>query len=166
MKTVTILLTKYSDWISTCVYCLCGKGYTHASLSLDDGRTYYSFNYKGFCVETLEKHRRRGVEQSLSYQLNVTEAAWKEIEQQIILFSKGREQYRYTRLGLFLCMLKIPFKRKGYYFCSQFVAELLTNTHALDLNRLPALYLPNDFRYELEKSPQLDRIIINPLFNN
>ena len=65
MKEITILLTRYSDWISSFVYHVAGHGYTHASLSLGGG-IYYSFNYRGFCEETLEKHRRRGVEQSLS----------------------------------------------------------------------------------------------------
>ena len=51
MRTITVLLTKYSDWISTFVYYI-SQGYTYASLSLDeDENTYYSFNYCGFCVK-------------------------------------------------------------------------------------------------------------------
>ena len=74
MKKVTILLTKYSDWVSQLVYLLCGRGYTHASLGLgDEPDTYYSFNYRGFCTETTEKHRRRGVTVSQSYELSVSE---------------------------------------------------------------------------------------------
>ena len=62
MKEVSILLTKYSDWISNIVYVLCGRGYTHASISLEENAdTYYSFNYLGFAVETVSKHRKRGV---------------------------------------------------------------------------------------------------------
>lgn len=36
MKTITVLLTKYSDWVSSIVYHMGGHGYTHASLSLDE----------------------------------------------------------------------------------------------------------------------------------
>lgn len=37
MKEITILLTRYSDWISSFVYHVAGHGYTHASLSLGEG---------------------------------------------------------------------------------------------------------------------------------
>lgn len=164
MKTVTILLTKHSDWISTCVYYICGRGYTHASLSLDGGKTYYSFNYKGFCIETIEKHRRRGVKYSRSYQLNVSDEAWSKIYIKISQFLEQKESYRYTRLGLLFCILRIPFQRKKHYFCSQFVAELLIDAEAIALERHPALYLPNDFCKELESSRQLEKLEINPIF--
>ena len=62
MKQICILLTKYSDWISSLVYYIGGQGYTHSSIALGDQPTqFYSFNYRGFAVETTEKHRRRGV---------------------------------------------------------------------------------------------------------
>ena len=47
MKEVTILWTRYSDWISSLVYHLAGCGYTHASLGLEEEQgIYYSFNYR------------------------------------------------------------------------------------------------------------------------
>ena len=74
MKTVNILLTKYSDVLSMLLYYLTGRGYTHVSISLqDDHECYYSFNWKGFALETIEKYRRRGVTESMCFQLEVTE---------------------------------------------------------------------------------------------
>ncbi|MDO4272135.1 MAG: hypothetical protein Q4D16_00575 [Eubacteriales bacterium] len=163
MKTVTVLLTKYSDWISTLVYYICGKGYTHASLSIDGGNTYYSFNYKGFCRETLDKHRKRGVKRSLSYQLKVSDQAFAEMEGIITSFQADREKFHYTRLGVLFCVLGIPFQRKWCYFCSQFVAEVLTKAGAVSLERPAALYLPNDFQRELQDSDQLESICTNPI---
>jgi len=52
---------------------------------------------------------------------------------------------------LMLCMLRIPYYRENNYFCSQFVSELLTVTGAVQLQKQPSLYLPDDFRME----PQL-----------
>lgn len=72
-KAVVVLLTKYSDCISSFLYYIGGRGYTHVSISLDQGHSYYSFNYKGFCTETIEKHRRRGVSKSISYELAVSQ---------------------------------------------------------------------------------------------
>lgn len=55
MKQICILLTKYSDWISSLVYYIGGQGYTHSSIALGDQPTqFYSFNYRGFAVETTE----------------------------------------------------------------------------------------------------------------
>ena len=164
MRTVTILLTKYSDWISDLVYHIGGHGYTHASLSLDeDTTTYYSFNYKGFCMETVEKHRRRGVRNSLSYQLEVSEQAYEKIKVAIAEFQHSASRMRYTRLGVLLCIMRIPFRWKEHYFCSQFVAELLAESGAVNLAWKPALYLPNHFCREFSGSSQVRKIQKNPV---
>ena len=73
MRQISVLLTKYSDWISTLVYHIGGQGFTHSSIALEeDETTYYSFNYRGFAVETVEKHRRRGVKKSRCIRLRVS----------------------------------------------------------------------------------------------
>ena len=61
MKEITVLLTRYSDRISSFVYHVAGHGYTHASLVLGGG-VYSSFTYRGCCGEIVEQHRRRGVD--------------------------------------------------------------------------------------------------------
>ena len=163
MRTVTILLTKYSDWTSTLFYYIGGRGYTHASLSLEDESTYYSFNFKGFCTETLEKHQRKGVKKSLSYQLEVSDASYQKMQSMIMDFVEHQDEFSYTRLGAFFCLLGISFHWKQHYFCSQFVAEILSATGAIPLRKAPALYLPNDFQHELKDSMQLSRIEFNPI---
>lgn len=162
MRTITVLLTKYSDWISNLIYHIGGRGYTHASLSLDeDENTYYSFNYHGFCVETLEKHRRRGVKKSMSYRLNVPDDACENIKIRIAQFKNNRSEFQYTRIGVLFCVLKIPFKWERHYFCSQFVAEIITNSGAIKLKKKPQLYLPNDFCCELEQNQYLLNVVHN-----
>lgn len=164
MKTVSVLLTKYSDWISSIVYHLSGHDYTHASLSLEgNADLFYSFNYRGFCIETLEKHRRRGVTRSLCYQLEVPDAAYDDMKRRISEFEQHREEYRYTRLGLLFAILHIPFCWKKHYICSQFVAELLAGSGAVPLKRYTGVYLPSQFCPELEQLPQLMHITYNPL---
>ena len=162
MKEITILLTRYSDWISSFVYHVAGHGYTHASLSLGGG-VYYSFNYRGFCEETLEKHRRRGVEQSLSCVLEVSDQAYQQLQDRIEAFQRRRGEYRYTRLGVVCCLLRIPFLWRRHYFCSQFVAEVLKQSAALPLARRAQLYLPNQLCQELMASSQLVRLVRSPV---
>ncbi len=143
MKQICILLTKYSDWISSLVYYIGGQGYTHSSIALGGQPTqFYSFNYRGFAVETTEKHRRRGVRCSRLYRLNVSDTVYERIEERIRYFLENRENYRYTRLGVLCCVLRLPLYWKNHYFCSQFVAELLSESKALRLSRKPCFYLP------------------------
>lgn len=159
MKTVTVLLTEYSDWVSWLVSLISGPGYTHASLALDDASgIYYSFNYRGICMETIEKHRRHGVIRSAAFQIRVSDAAYEQLTQMLIVFLRRRSRLHYTRLGAFCCALGIPFHWKRHYFCSQFVAELLETSGAVSLKRPPELCLPEHFCKDLAESGQLVRL--------
>lgn len=164
MRMITVVLTKYSDTMSTVLYYLTGSGYTHASIALDeDSDKMYSFNFKGFCEETIDKHRRRGVKKSLIFHLQVTDAAHKRLRSLIRHFMDHRSEYSYTRLGVVMSFLRIPFERKGCYFCSQFVAQMLKEAGAVRLAKAPSLYLPNHFCRELSRCAQLRRIEYNPI---
>lgn len=146
MREVSILLTKYSDWVSNLVYVLCGRGYTHASISLEENEdTYYSFNYLGFAVETLNKHRKRGVTKSKCLRVKISDQSYESIRQQIHDIELERGSYHYTRLGVLCCILHIPYHINRRYFCSQFVAELLENSGAMQLSRPSNYFLPNHF---------------------
>ena len=61
-----------------------------------------------------------------------------------------RADYRYSYIGVALCLLRLPFHWKNRYFCSQFVAELLSASGAVPLRKAPSLYLPNHFPAELD----------------
>lgn len=164
MKTIAIVLTKYPDTFSNLLYLMNGGGYTHVSLSLDDAaETMYSFNFKGFCIESVEKHRRHGVAKSLCYCLQVSDAVYEKLSEYVQEFIDNREDYRYTRMGVILCFLRIPFKWKDHYFCSQFVAEALSRTGAIKLRMRPSLYLPNHLSRELASSWQVQQIQPNPI---
>lgn len=122
-------------------------------LSLDeDENTYYSLNYHGFCVETLEKHRRRGVKKSMNYRLNIPDSSYENIKVRIKQFKSSRLEFQYTRIGVLFCVLKISFKWEKHYFCSQYVAEIIVNLGAIKLKKNPQLFLPNDLCLELEQN--------------
>lgn len=159
-NTVRILLTKYSDQISSFLYYTGGRGYTHASISLGEEKEncFYSFNFKGFCVETLEKHRKRGVAKSMMYELTVSDKSYETIRERLQFFREHGREFQYTKLGLLFCLLHIPFRWKNHYFCSQFVAEMLEGSEEIKLKKRPALYLPNDFCFELERNPYLKQV--------
>lgn len=162
MKTVSVVLTKYTDRLSNFLYMFCGFGYTHASISLDDeSGKMYSFNYRGFCIETAKKHRRRGVERSAGFTLRISDEAYERLKEEIEHFIANKPDYKYTKFGVLMCFLKIPFKRKNHYFCSQFVAEMLNKSGAVKLKKSPSLYLPNTIWSELGQTEQLERVQYN-----
>jgi len=162
MKKVSILLTKYTDPLSCLVYYVTGRGYTHVSLGLEEEEErFYSFNFKGFCVETMEKHRRRGVDRSICYQIEVADESYRILKESIQLFEENREEYHYTKAGVFFALLHLPFQRNKHYFCSQFVAELLIVSGAMALRKSANLYLPNQLPMELERFCGLRQVIPN-----
>ena len=162
MRQISILLTKYSDWISTLIYHVGGRGFTHSSIALEEDQdTYYSFDFRGFAVETVEKHRRRGVKNSRCIRLQVSDRAYRAIKQRIRTMLEHRTSYHYTRLGLLCCILHLPFRWNSHYFCSQFVAELLEGSGAAPLKRAPCFYLPNQFATELLELPACRDVLYN-----
>lgn len=72
-----------------------------------------------------------------------------------------RAEYHYTRLGVLFCILRLPFRWKGHYFCSQFVAELLRDSGAVPLRRAPCRYLPDQFAAELPDLPACREVVNN-----
>lgn len=154
MKSVSIIWTKYSDALSTFVYYLTGRSYTHAAISLDGEDTcYYSFCFKGFCRETVEKYRRRGVKSSLRLRLEVPDDVYEGLQRELAYVEQNASYYEYTVFGVFCALLHVPFRWHRHYFCSQFVAELLETTGAVQLSRPACITLPSQLLWELQGAP-------------
>lgn len=144
MKTVTILLTRYSDLFGRFISGISRHAYSHASISIDEKEEiFYSFNMKGFVIEKPKKRtpktRRPG---SVCIRMQIPESTYALIEEEIKHFLEKKEQYTYSCLGVVLCLLHIPHKFKNQYFCSQFVAEVLARAGAIELRKKESLYLP------------------------
>lgn len=145
MKTITILLTGYSDWFGRFIRVISRSGYSHASLSIDGTEeVFYSFNGKGVVVEKPKKRKsRRRKEGSVCIRMRVPESICHDIAEEIQRFLEQKDIYTYSRLGVILCLLHIPHKFENAYFCSQFVAEVLSKSGAVQLKKKESLYLPN-----------------------
>lgn len=162
-RIITVLFTRYSDRISNLIYYITGRGYTHASLSLDEREDcYYSFNFKGFRMEHPQKHKNR-CGNSIAYRLEVTNQEYEEIKNRIDDMVKEKDRFGYSCFGAFMSIIGIPFKKENRYFCSQFVAELLQQTKSICLNKKASLYMPNDLSLALRNQSCLRNIIYNPI---
>ena len=160
MKNIFILFTRYKDWFAQFLSLVRHHRYTHVSLSInDDHSVFYSFNVKGFCSETLEKHRKHGITQSALYQIRVTDDVYRKIESEINQTMDSKEKMKYSFLGVAFNLLHIPFHWKNRYFCSEFIATLLKKSGAVCLYKSPSLYLPEQLRMELDKSFPASRLV-------
>ncbi len=152
MKTVTVLLTKYSHLFGRFISGISRHKYSHASISIDgEEEIFYSFGFKGFVIEKPKKRipetRMSG---SVCIRMQVPESVFRLIEEEIHQFLEKKEQYIYSRWGVMLCLLHIPHKFQNRYFCSQFVAEILLRAGAVELRKKESLYLPGQLVDGLE----------------
>ncbi|MDD3222876.1 MAG: hypothetical protein EOM34_10745 [Clostridia bacterium] len=162
-RVITVLFVREYCGFSNFIYFVTGRGYTHASLSLDEeNEKFYSFNFKGFRIEHPKKHSDRYGE-SAAYCLEVTEEEYEQMKQRIEEMESNSEQLSYSSLGVFFCLLHIPLKIKNRYFCSQFVAEMLQQTKTVRLQKKPSLYYPNKLVKALENQCCLQNISYNAI---
>lgn len=158
-RTIIVLFTCYRDLFSSFLYHISRRGYTHAAISLDENNDYYySFNVKGFRREYPQRYKKKIRGQSAAFHLEVSEESYQRIKNRLMEMEAVPERYYYTRLGVFFCLLHIAWERKYSYFCSQFVSELLTLADGLQLEKTPALYLPNQLAKELSQMPCVKQI--------
>lgn len=144
-----ILLTRFPGKTAVAIHALTRCYYTHASIGLEeDMNTFYSVVGKGLIVEKITRYVRpdRDPFPCQLYELEVSERVYRSVKRLLEECVKNRNYYQYSKLGVILCLLRIPFRRKYKYFCSQFVADILKHTHAAKLEKDSTLYYPGDFR--------------------
>lgn len=140
-KTITILFSKYKDLNSKLIYLFGGRSYTHVSIALDEENEYfYSFNKKGFRKEYPKKHKT--LVSNTLYKIEVTEEEFNLIKKKIEEFESKKDILKYSLIGVIFCLLRIKRKSRNKYFCSQFVAETLTNIKGFKLEKDASLYTP------------------------
>jgi inositol transport system substrate-binding protein len=160
---VSVLFVNYEDFWSKVVYYILGRGYSHAAISVDDaGETYYSFNFKGFRRERPRKHEAI-VSKSICYKLSVSKQEYDRISEMIEEFQSKRFEWRYNLIGLLLSRIHISHRRHKYYYCSEFVAEMLERAKVYRFERSVAHYLPNRLEREIQTFRNLSQIIHNPI---
>lgn len=161
-RTISILFSTYTDFISRLVGFVSGFGCTHVSISLDDKDEYfYAFNTKGFHKEYPKKHRKR-TKENTCIRLQVTENQYNTIRSRLMRLEREqkseKKKKKYDYFGVILCMFRLnrPKKTKKRYFCSSFIAELLHKSKVINLKKSNTRYLP----YQLQKELLLCPLII------
>lgn len=149
-----VLLTRFPDKGSDVIEFMTGFKYTHASIGLDeDLNTFYTFVRKGFMVEEITRYIKPGREPfpCQLYEIEVSQKVYNATKRLLNAFVENKNNLSYSNMGLVMGLLRIPYKRRNFYFCSHFVADILKTTEATVLKKSSTLYLPGDLR----KLPQM-----------
>ena len=75
-------------------------------------------------------------------------------------FFENKDDYKYSVLGTVTAYFNKPHKREYYYFCSQFVAELLINSGIYKTDKRPEVIKPMDL-LEIENKTFVYEGLIN-----
>ncbi len=146
-KKIYILMTQYPGFNAKFLKWYTGFPYTHVSVGFqDDMDTFYTFVGKGFLVESIRRYEKPGRPSfpCALYEISVTEQTYNHVKALVLTYKARKEKLKYSTFGLVMSFLRIPFKRKNRYFCSQFVAEVLQKSQVLKLKKRSTFYFPED----------------------
>lgn len=156
MKSIYLLLTKSNTVVSKAIYQLTQDSYTHISISFEENlQPMYSCARKytytplpaGLRAESLVTGfygRYKDIPCAL-LELVVSDDIYLDAKNRLDAFLVNANDYKYNLMGLIFCKLEVPYRRNNYYFCSEFVSEILGYSKAIELPKLPCLMKPSDF---------------------
>lgn len=156
MKDIYLLLTKSDTFISKAIYLVTQDSYTHISISFEENlqpmyscaRKYtYSPIPAGIRNESFEKgfyNKNQHIPCAL-YKLTVKKEIYYKAKFILESILNHSQDYKYNLMGLILCKLEVPYRRNHYYFCSEFVSEILAYSQAIELPKLPCLMKPSGY---------------------
>ena len=170
MQKVYILLTRTNTIMARFLRQMTGDEFTHASLALDAKldrmysfarRNFYFPLIGGFIAENIHTgvFGHQPDTTCALYELEVSAESYQRICAIIQSFFDEYALYRYSFLGLALIKLGIAHQRPYRFFCSQFVAYVLSQSGALELPKDCSLITPNFFA----QLPQLKLVYKGPL---
>ncbi len=154
-KYIYIVWSKTGTLFSNVISTLTHKEYSHVSISLDNSFTkMFSFGRldpekvlpAGFVNESLYEGVFAMFPQSrcLVYKLAVTDEQLQSLINEIEVFKTKKDYLKYSILGTATAYVNKPIKRENYYFCSQFVAEVLIKSGIYKTDKPAEIIKPMD----------------------
>jgi hypothetical protein len=154
---VYILLTDTGTLFTRTIKQYTKAPYNHSSLSFDKELSeMYSFGRKnprnpfigGFVKEDVVNGIYRFFPKTTCalFELEVDEKTLKKLKRIVNLFHKQKEKYSYNLMGVIGVAIQESYEPKGSFFCSQFVAEVLTRSGIRLWEKPSSLVTPEDFR--------------------
>ena len=165
MKSLYIFLTRTESIVSKIVYFFTRAPYTHSAIAFDEDLDLLCSSSRkdgihmfpsGPCREYLNRgfYARPRPTPCTILKLDVSEEVYQNALLETEYFLEHHEEYKFNILGLMSCKFGIGLKRRNKFFCSQFVAEILTRSGAVSLPKPPCLMRPIDYT----KLPQVKEV--------
>lgn len=148
-KEIYIVITQTGTILSRILKRITGAEYNHASIALDpELHNMYSFGrrfaffplYGGFVTESPEfgTFKRFSETRAIVLSIPASQKSYDSIQERLREMIMNRNDYHYDTIGLLLAYFNISYKRDRYYYCSDFVREMLVRFGVED----PELFLP------------------------
>lgn len=155
-KQIFIVLTQTGTILSRILKLLTGAKYNHSSISLEEDLSYmYSFGRKnpynpfigGFVKEssTIGTFKRFSNTEALVLGVYVSNEKYQKMKVYLSQMYDNKTQYHYNYFGLFFAMFGIAFRKNKYYYCSEFVRNILARFNVVSATFSPDIVKPIDF---------------------
>ena len=133
---VFVVLTQTGTILSQILRVVTGDAYNHASISVDGSlQTLYSFGRRhpynpvwgGFVQESPVSGTfgRFAGTRAKVLQVPVTQQQYEQIKQHLEQMYQHRRRYHYNYLGLLLAFFHRSYQKENYFYCSEFVKDVL-----------------------------------------
>ncbi len=155
-KKIYIVLSQTGTILSRLLKLITGKKYNHASITFeDDAKVLYSFGrinaynpfWGGFVQESPEfgTFKRFHKTDALILSLEVPPEKYDEMKSGVEEMYQNRKNYHYNYKGLFLGIFRKAVKRDTHFYCSEFVAYVLTKYGIVEEGFFKGVIEPMDF---------------------
>ena len=155
-KHVYIVISQTGTLLSRILKLVTKAEYNHASISLvPDLSTMYSFGRKnpynpfwaGFVTESARfgTFKRFSKTRVVVLDIAVSEEQYLSISRRINTMMTLKQHYHYNYLGLWLAGLRICYRKKRCFYCSEFVKDLLEKQDIHGVRQLDSIVQPIHF---------------------
>lgn len=156
--TIYFIFTDTGTNLSRMINYCTGQSLNHVSIGFDDELTeVYSFGRiqpknpfsGGFVREDIHSEFLRN-SQSEIYSFELTKSECEKILRHIREIEVNKGNYRYNFIGLIGVLLQIEIRRKHAFFCSEFVATVVSDVDSIKLQKPSCFVTPSDIRSQID----------------
>lgn len=157
MRKIYIILTHTGTVLSRIIKYYTKDEFSHVSIALDPNlKEMYSFGrlnpynpfWGSFVHEEINKGTFKRFKRTKTevYSLFVTDEQYEKAKKIITYFNDNKEKYKFNILGLICVSIHKKIKRKNSFYCAEFVKHVLKVSGVSEVNYLPQIIRPEDFK--------------------